>query len=514
VAKRDGTTDDSSAFKAAVDSVMSHTTGGSVYLSAGKYRLNSNLTINNGGTKGFVLMGEGEYNTILYFNSAISGDLITWKCTGPNTSIHDLMITTDSTGSLGTTRGLNIVSSNGVNAYNLWISSCQRGLYVSDNSSNNAFSRIHTELNFFNISISASDANTFSDIHSYRSSSCGIHITGTPTLAIAGTYQGNVFNNISLLEDGYGGDGAGAGFYNESPVPYAINNITIGGYGGTQFPFTGIYNYTGHTYGTVNNPLIMMASRYGIRHLAGNLYINGGKIDKTGYYDQTVPWATNGIFAGPSAISLKVKGMWINSEGNGVHTQAIWTELDGLTLFNCSSGGSTGSVNATTGLYSILFDPQTTEHRFILTNSHFYTSGGTGKTALRFNATATPAYYGSVKVANNSASYDSADFDARFSSAIDNAHLILYDWSNNKSLVVTENSGSSVIANTTTYTDVNHGLSITPSAEHITIIGKENPTNSVGAIWISDIGSSTFRVNVENDPGASNWDFGWKAIIK
>jgi len=75
---------------------------------------------------------------------------------------------------------------------------------------------------------------------------------------------------------------------------------------------------------------------------------------------------------------------------------------------------------------------------------------------------------------------------------------------------VIKNSGSDTIANGTTSKVVAHGLSVTPSAEHFTIIGKENPTADVGTIWVDTIGAANFTVNVENDPGASDWDFGWK----
>jgi len=77
----------------------------------------------------------------------------------------------------------------------------------------------------------------------------------------------------------------------------------------------------------------------------------------------------------------------------------------------------------------------------------------------------------------------------------------------------TKNSGSDTIANGTTSKVVAHGLLVTPSAEHFSIIGKENPTNDVGTIWVDTIGATNFTVNVENDPGASNWDFGWKVNV-
>lgn len=78
---------------------------------------------------------------------------------------------------------------------------------------------------------------------------------------------------------------------------------------------------------------------------------------------------------------------------------------------------------------------------------------------------------------------------------------------------VTENSGSDSIANGTSAKVVAHGLDVTPLAEHFTIMGKENPTNDVGTIWIDTIGAANFTVNVEADPGASNWDFGWRVEV-
>jgi hypothetical protein len=74
----------------------------------------------------------------------------------------------------------------------------------------------------------------------------------------------------------------------------------------------------------------------------------------------------------------------------------------------------------------------------------------------------------------------------------------------------TENSGTSAVANGTTSIVVAHGLDITPTLDMISIVGGENPTNDVGTIYVDSIGAANFTVNVENDPGASGFDFGWK----
>jgi hypothetical protein len=74
---------------------------------------------------------------------------------------------------------------------------------------------------------------------------------------------------------------------------------------------------------------------------------------------------------------------------------------------------------------------------------------------------------------------------------------------------VTENAGTGTINNGGTSATVTHGLSYTPARADITITLGENPTNTPGAIWVDTIGATTFQVNCENDPGASNLDFSW-----
>lgn len=77
---------------------------------------------------------------------------------------------------------------------------------------------------------------------------------------------------------------------------------------------------------------------------------------------------------------------------------------------------------------------------------------------------------------------------------------------------VTEASGTGTIANGATSATITHGLSVTPTLADISITLGENPTNTPGAIWVSNLGATTFVVNCENDPGSSGLDFAWKAI--
>ena len=75
---------------------------------------------------------------------------------------------------------------------------------------------------------------------------------------------------------------------------------------------------------------------------------------------------------------------------------------------------------------------------------------------------------------------------------------------------VTKNAGTGTITSGSNNVEVTHGLAVTPTAQDITIIGKENTTNDIGNIWVQTIGATSFFVFVRNDPGGTNWDFGWK----
>lgn len=74
---------------------------------------------------------------------------------------------------------------------------------------------------------------------------------------------------------------------------------------------------------------------------------------------------------------------------------------------------------------------------------------------------------------------------------------------------VTEAKGTGSIASGATTAVITHGLGYTPALGEITITLGENPTNDVGAVFVTTITSTQFTVNVESDPGASNLDFAW-----
>jgi hypothetical protein len=75
---------------------------------------------------------------------------------------------------------------------------------------------------------------------------------------------------------------------------------------------------------------------------------------------------------------------------------------------------------------------------------------------------------------------------------------------------LSKNRGTGVIANGNTSVTITHGLIATPKEINIT------PTNNFGTAtgwYVSSIGSTTFDVNSDGDPGASTATFNWEAMI-
>jgi hypothetical protein len=76
---------------------------------------------------------------------------------------------------------------------------------------------------------------------------------------------------------------------------------------------------------------------------------------------------------------------------------------------------------------------------------------------------------------------------------------------------ITQNSGKATVSNTTTSIVVNHGLATTPT--RVIITPRESPTNAVSFWWVDTLTAIQFTINVNADPGASNLDFDWRAVI-
>ena len=75
----------------------------------------------------------------------------------------------------------------------------------------------------------------------------------------------------------------------------------------------------------------------------------------------------------------------------------------------------------------------------------------------------------------------------------------------------TETSSTATISSGNTYIAVTHGLSAQPATSTISITQANDLGNaSTTGFWISDVGATTFRINVGTDPGASGAEFVWQ----
>lgn len=79
---------------------------------------------------------------------------------------------------------------------------------------------------------------------------------------------------------------------------------------------------------------------------------------------------------------------------------------------------------------------------------------------------------------------------------------------------ITGASGTGSITSGGTTDVITHGLGTTPTISDITITWGEQGTNDYGRWWVDTFTSTQFTVNVSADPGASNLDFGWQAVVR
>jgi|GEM_PF-1695755 len=91
--------------------------------------------------------------------------------------------------------------------------------------------------------------------------------------------------------------------------------------------------------------------------------------------------------------------------------------------------------------------------------------------------------------------------------ASDNTNWTNTRISNNRGYV-TGAHGTATITNGNTSVNVTHGLAITPAVGNIQIT-PAGSLGSAGFFWVDTIGSTTFRINVNTDPGA-DVTFGWR----
>lgn len=78
---------------------------------------------------------------------------------------------------------------------------------------------------------------------------------------------------------------------------------------------------------------------------------------------------------------------------------------------------------------------------------------------------------------------------------------------------VTEAAGTGSIASGTTSAVITHGLSVTPTLKNLSITLGNLSTTDPGQIYVNTFTSTQFTVHCRTNPGASNLDFSWQALV-
>ncbi len=176
-------------------------------------------------------------------------------------------------------------------------------------------------------------------------------------------------------------------------------------------------------------------------------------------------------------------------------------------VVGCSAKGPTAnvSVDVVGGATDTLIEGNHGDGQFLATGN------GTDRTVIRGNT----ALYDNAAAIETA---DSADLTLIEGNQITGASGSVTDGGTNSIIrrnngYATENSGTATITNGTTSVVVTHGLDITPTLANISITLGENPSNDPGNIWVDTFTSTQFTVNCRNDPGASNLDTAWRAMV-
>src|SRR3990167_660747 len=132
----------------------------------------------------------------------------------------------------------------------------------------------------------------------------------------------------------------------------------------------------------------------------------------------------------------------------------------------------------------------------------------TQTTGIRFLSTGSGVDTANVKIENNNIYDTNTPIDVSTSGGATFTNLNV----RNNLGHITEASGTGTVNSGATTAVITHGLSVTPTADDITVI----PTNGMGnasKFWITTFTSTQFTINVDVDPGADTATFAWKGIV-
>ena len=383
---------DYSALQQAVSGVLAYG-GGFVHVTKGTYNFlaGETLSIVNSNTKAFRLYGDGQHVTILQGANDVNAGLVDVNSTGPVTEISGMAIQPE----LNASRAFAIrATGNGMLFKDLWlVAAYGNGLHLNA-VTNTRVTDVLAELCGIGFLVEKSYAITLENIHTYQNIFSGVKVTGQVAVAGSEKIGALSFSNLSLVEDGVGGDASGASFYIDGNTPTNISNIEIMSYN-NAWPQIGVRIESGAGDISIANPSISHCKIAGIKNNAvSNLTVIGGKISWIGYYDQTVPWAVYGIWHAGNAGRLTVVGVsFVDIAGYGIYTEAVDNQIISSVFQRVARGGfGETEASATTGRQMLYLNPLASYFHAVVVGNHFINSplSATNRTGIYIGNTAIP----------------------------------------------------------------------------------------------------------------------------
>lgn len=395
----DGVTDDSAAFQATIDAAMVN--GGVVYIPRGDYLIETELTINNGGTKGIKILGDGGHATRIFCPTSASGDftgdaVFEINCEGPGCQFSDFVLAAKPGGNLDV-YGIK-ATGDGMLFEKLWLGGLKAGLYLyeDDHCGGIRVSNCVAELNSINFLVDKGRSIVFSNCQTYQATNYGYAFIGQLTLAGSETQSGIVITGGAIMEDNL------EGVFISTNAYVIINAVEIHSYNNKR-PNYGIKIYTGATKVLVSNCAISHTEIAGIYNgsTTATLIVNGCMIRRVGYYDQSAPWVCYGIYSKGRLMVSNTE--MVDCAGYGVYSTDSLCQISNSLFRNCTQGGSDGGgVLAAIGNKSLYWDAPAVTSVLLLSNNAFEAvfSSGAGKTAIYIGNTAVPVA-GNIKIHGN-----------------------------------------------------------------------------------------------------------------
>lgn len=417
----DGVTDNTTAVQNCVNAVLTGHLGaygdaegyagwaGTVEFPEGRFKYTQAVVINNDLTSqqvGIIIKGRGIYVTIQEcISSTFTGSAVfDIQSSGGGVTVQDMAFLGYSPSS-----GVNAIRETGIIGIykNLWFAGFDSGILIDGTITGTGGGALIesciSELNNYGISVNSSELNKISNCQTTGNSIAGIYLYGTKTMGTSRTPQANLIDNCALYEDGQSGGATSSGILVNTNIVTNISNCDISSYN-TALPLSGIY--VGASGGEINisNITISHTKIAGIHTVDHDNTINiiGGIIKDVGYYDQTTPWATYGIWSEGNAGYRIITGTTFrNIAGYGVWNEAPLLKISNASFIDCCRGGYGGSVNATTGAVALYLNPLITSPFIQSAGCQFYNNlSAVGKTAIYINNTEIPVA-NSIYLLNN-----------------------------------------------------------------------------------------------------------------